>query len=73
MSTKKDDLQEQSGYEKGYQDTMKLCKLLYPDQNLDIETVKKKHQDSHEDFMEKISKLSQAAQLLIYIQVMTIE
>lgn len=73
MSTKKDDLQEQSGYEKGYQDAMKLCKLLYPDQNLDIETVKKKHQDSHEDFMEKISKLSQAAQLLIYIQVMTIE
>lgn len=73
MSTKKDDLQEQSGYEKGYQDAMKLCKLLYPDQNLDIETVKKKHQDSHEDFMKKISKLSQAAQLLIYIQVMTIE
>ncbi len=81
MSTKKDDLQEQEfvkGYVKGHQDSIKLWTLLHPDQeypnqDIDIETIKKKQQYSHEEVMERFSKLSQAAQFLIYIQMMIFE
>lgn len=81
MSTKKDDLQEQEfvkGYVKGHQDSMKLWTILHPDQeypdpDIDIETIKKKQQYSQEEVMERFSKLSQSAQLLVIIQMMIFE
>ena len=44
-----------------------------PEPDIDIETIKKKLQYSQEEVMERFSKLSQSAQLLVIIQMMIFE